>query len=135
MPESRSIFAAPTGPPASADLAVFDVTLDPEGPAFLAGPDESVLDAALRQGVLLPYGCRNGACGACRGKVLAGRVHLAEGAGLRGLTEREIRAGGPCSARPGPLPTSASRHARATPARACAPSRSGSRPGTGSPTT
>ena len=93
MPESRSIFAAPPGPPASADLAVFDVTLDPEGPAFLAGPDESVLDAALRQGVLLPYGCRNGACGACRGKVLAGRVHLAEGAGLRGLTEREIRAG------------------------------------------
>ena len=93
MPDSRSTSAAPFDPPASADLAVFDVTLDPEGRAFLAGPDESILDAALRQGVPLPYGCRNGACGACRGRVTAGRVHMPEGAGLRGLTEREVRAG------------------------------------------
>ena len=93
MPDSRPISAAPFGPPASADLAVFDVTLAPEGPTFRAGPDESLLDAALRQGVALPYGCRNGACGACRGRILAGRVHLAEGTGLRGLTERETRAG------------------------------------------
>lgn len=93
MPDPRPISAAPFGPPASADLAVFDVTLAPEGPAFRARPDESILDAALRQGVPLPYGCRNGACGACRGRVLDGRVHLAEGAGLRGLTEREVRAG------------------------------------------
>lgn len=93
MPDSRSPAAAPFGPPASADLAVFDVALEPQGPAFLAGPDESILDAALRQGVALSYGCRNGACGACRGRVVAGRVHLPEGAGLRGLTEREVRAG------------------------------------------
>ena len=93
MPDSRSISAAFPGPPASADLAVFDVALDPAGPVFPAGPDESILDAALRQGVALPYGCRNGACGACRGRVLDGRVHFPEDAGLRGLTEREIRAG------------------------------------------
>ena len=93
MPDSRSISAAPFDPPASADLAVFNVTLDPQGPAFLAGPDESILDAALRQSVALPYGCRNGACGACRGRVVAGRVHLPDGAELRGLTEREVRAG------------------------------------------
>ena len=93
MPDSRSISHAPFGPPASADLAVFDVALEPQGPAFLAGPDESILDAALRQGVALSYGCRNGACGACRGRVIAGRVHLPEGTGLRGLTEREVRAG------------------------------------------
>ena len=97
MPDFRPISAAPFGPPASADLAVFDVTLAPEGapagPTFQAGPDESILDAALRQGVPLPYGCRNGACGACRSRVLAGRVHLADGASPRGLTEREVRAG------------------------------------------
>ncbi len=93
MPDSRPPSAALFGPPASADLAVFDVALEPEGSAFLAGPDESILDAALRQGVPLPYGCRNGACGACRARILAGRVHLAEGAGRRGLTDREIRAG------------------------------------------
>ena len=93
MPDSRSIFDAPFGPPASADLAVFDVALEPQGPAFLAGPDESILDAALRQGVALSYGCRNGACGACRGRVIAGRVHLPGGTELRGLTEREVQAG------------------------------------------
>ena len=72
---------------------MFDITLDPEGSEFSAAPDESILDAALRQGVLLPYGCRNGTCGACRGKVLAGQVRLPGGAGRRGLTEREVRAG------------------------------------------
>ena len=93
MSDPRSITAAFPGHPASADLAVFDVTLDPEGPGFTAGPDESVLDAALRQGVALPYGCRNGACGACRARILDGKVHYPDDAGLRGLTEREVRAG------------------------------------------
>ena len=93
MPDSRSNTAAPFDPPASADLAVFDVTLDPGGASFSAGPDESILDAALRRGVALPYGCRNGTCGACRARVLDGRVHFPDGAELRGLTEREVRSG------------------------------------------
>ena len=93
MPDSRSISTAFPGRPASADLAVFDVALHPEGPAFTAGPDESILDAALRQGVTLPYGCRNGACGACRARVVEGRIHFSDEAALRGLTEREVRAG------------------------------------------
>ena len=93
MPDSRPISAELPGPPASADLAVFDIALHPEGPAFSAGPDESILDAALRQGVSLPYGCRNGACGACRARVLDGRVHFPDEAELRGLTAREVRAG------------------------------------------
>ena len=33
-----------------------------------------MLDAALRQGLSLPYGCRDGACGSCKGKVLSGSV-------------------------------------------------------------
>jgi CDP-4-dehydro-6-deoxyglucose reductase len=33
-----------------------------------------VLAAALRQGIGLPYGCKNGACGTCKGKVLDGTV-------------------------------------------------------------
>jgi CDP-4-dehydro-6-deoxyglucose reductase len=35
---------------------------------------ESILTAALRQNFVLPYGCRNGACGSCKGKILAGEV-------------------------------------------------------------
>lgn len=33
-----------------------------------------MLEAALREGYRLPYGCRNGTCGSCKGKVAAGSV-------------------------------------------------------------
>lgn len=52
----------------------FQITVLPSRHTFAAAPDETILDAALRQGVMLPYGCRDGACGACRGKVLSGRI-------------------------------------------------------------
>ena len=50
------------------------ITVQPSGRQFVAEADESILDAALRQGLTLPYGCRDGACGSCKGKVLAGSV-------------------------------------------------------------
>lgn len=45
---------------------------NPPGTTFLAHADETILEAALRAGLILPYGCRDGACGACKGRVLAG---------------------------------------------------------------
>ncbi len=45
---------------------------------FTAAEDETILDAALRAGVSLPYGCRGGRCGACKGKVLKGQVNYDE---------------------------------------------------------
>ena len=50
------------------------VTLQPSGQSFHVDEGESVLAAALRQGVMLPYGCSNGACGSCKGKIVAGSV-------------------------------------------------------------
>ena len=50
------------------------ITVQPSGRSFSAEPDETLLDAALRQGLTLPYGCKDGACGACKGKVLSGQV-------------------------------------------------------------
>ena len=52
----------------------FTVTVAPSGRQFQADEGESLLEAALRQGVVLPYGCKNGACGSCKAKVLEGRV-------------------------------------------------------------
>jgi CDP-4-dehydro-6-deoxyglucose reductase len=51
------------------------VTIAANGTSFLVENDESVLDAALRQGIGLAYGCRNGQCGGCKGKVQSGKVH------------------------------------------------------------
>lgn len=50
------------------------VTLQPSGHSFSVAADTTVLEAALDAGFNLPYGCKNGACGACKGKVLSGQV-------------------------------------------------------------
>jgi CDP-4-dehydro-6-deoxyglucose reductase, E3 len=50
------------------------VTIQPSGQQFQVEDGEAVLAAALRQGFVLPYGCKNGACGSCKGKILAGTV-------------------------------------------------------------
>src|SRR5574343_511096 len=42
----------------------YQVTVQPRGKQFSAEVDETLLDAALRQGLTLPYGCKDGACGA-----------------------------------------------------------------------
>jgi CDP-4-dehydro-6-deoxyglucose reductase len=57
----------------------YQVTIQPSGHTFTVGAAESVLDAALRQGIILPYGCRNGACGSCLGGVLSGSVRYEGG--------------------------------------------------------
>lgn len=52
----------------------YQVTVQPSGRQFAAEADESLLDAALRQGLSMPYGCKDGACGACKGQILEGSV-------------------------------------------------------------
>lgn len=51
------------------------VKLAGSGTEFSAREGESVLDAALRQGVMLPYSCKNGTCGSCKGRLVDGEVH------------------------------------------------------------
>ncbi len=52
----------------------YKVLIKPSGHSFDVEVDEVILDAALRQGLSIPYGCRNGICGACKGKVVTGEV-------------------------------------------------------------
>ena len=50
------------------------ITIQPSGHQYAVPPGDTVLKAALAAGFNLPYGCRNGACGSCKGKILDGRV-------------------------------------------------------------
>ncbi|MEX0959137.1 MAG: CDP-6-deoxy-delta-3,4-glucoseen reductase [Burkholderiales bacterium] len=50
------------------------VTIKPSNHTFTVEDGETVLAAAQREGYTLPYGCRNGACGTCKGKILEGSV-------------------------------------------------------------
>jgi CDP-4-dehydro-6-deoxyglucose reductase len=51
-------------------------TLKTSGHQFNVAADATILEAALDAGINLPYGCKNGACGTCKGKVLSGAVDL-----------------------------------------------------------
>jgi len=52
----------------------YEIRVLPAGRRFRARAGESVLEAALRQGVALPYACRSGTCGTCKARVLRGEV-------------------------------------------------------------
>ena len=52
----------------------FSITIKPSGHQFSADENETVLEAALKQSITLPYSCRDGVCGACKGKVVEGTV-------------------------------------------------------------
>ncbi|MDA1106846.1 MAG: CDP-6-deoxy-delta-3,4-glucoseen reductase [Proteobacteria bacterium] len=52
----------------------FTVHVRPSGHEFTVDAHETILDAALRHGLSLPYGCRGGACGACKSRLITGEV-------------------------------------------------------------
>lgn len=68
------------------------VTLQSSGKSFAVADDETVLNAAIEAGYNLPYGCRNGACGACKGKLVSGQVAYGDYQETA-LSEAEKRAG------------------------------------------
>ena len=70
----------------------FTVTVQPSGRQFEVARDEVMLPAAIRQGIGLPYGCKDGACGSCKSRLLEGRViHGAHQ--LKALSAAEEEAG------------------------------------------
>ncbi|NIP72074.1 MAG: 2Fe-2S iron-sulfur cluster binding domain-containing protein [Gammaproteobacteria bacterium] len=50
------------------------VRVFPSGHDFFVEGRDNLLDAGLRAGYALPYGCRDGSCGQCKARLLAGRV-------------------------------------------------------------
>lgn len=52
----------------------FQITVSPSQRQFTAQAGETMLAAGIRQGVGLPYGCKDGACGSCKCKKLSGTV-------------------------------------------------------------
>lgn len=79
----------------------YQVTLRPNNHVFAVADGETILDAALREGHVISYGCRNGACGTCKGTVLAGSVDYGTHQ-QSALTEAEKRLGRAlfCQAKP-----------------------------------
>ena len=77
------------------------ITIQPSGHVFKVRPSQTVLEAAIEAGINLPYGCRNGACGSCKGKLLQGSV-VHDDYQVSAMTDAELVAGNAlfCCARP-----------------------------------
>ena len=56
----------------------YKVKVKPSGHEFEIKQGETILVAAMRQSIDLPYGCRSGACGSCVGYILKGEVSYPE---------------------------------------------------------
>ncbi len=52
----------------------FSVSVQPSGRSFTVPIGDTVLSAGITQGIGLPYGCKDGACGSCKCKLLSGSV-------------------------------------------------------------
>lgn len=59
---------------AATSPATFQITMVPSQRTFSVDPGETLLAGGIRQGVNLPYGCKDGACGSCKCKKLSGSV-------------------------------------------------------------
>lgn len=51
------------------------ITLQANGKRFEAAPGETVLEAARRAGLALPYSCLAGVCGSCKATLVEGECH------------------------------------------------------------
>ncbi|MEO7151527.1 MAG: CDP-6-deoxy-delta-3,4-glucoseen reductase [Burkholderiaceae bacterium] len=79
----------------------FTVTVLPSGRSFSVERDEPILLAAIRQGVGLPYGCKDGACGSCKCRLVEGRViHGAHSASALSVAEEAAGLTLTCQAAP-----------------------------------
>nr|WP_256490021.1 2Fe-2S iron-sulfur cluster-binding protein [Ideonella oryzae] len=63
----------------------------PDGRTFSAQGDETLLDAAQRQGIVFNYSCRTGRCSSCRGRVITGSTTAQQTE--TGLTEADRQQG------------------------------------------
>jgi len=70
----------------------YKITLKASEHTFEIEENEFILEAALRQGISFPYGCRSGSCGTCLGKVISGDIEYPEGLPLT-VMEHEHKEG------------------------------------------
>ena len=70
----------------------YKIKIQSSGLEFHVKPSQTILEGAIASGITLPYGCQDGACGSCKGKVISGKYFLNEYQSSA-LTDSDIKAG------------------------------------------
>lgn len=58
------------------DVETYEITLEPSGKTITVKEGQTLLDAAIRNGIQVAYGCRHGSCSACKCQVLDGEYEV-----------------------------------------------------------
>ena len=69
-----SVMTPQNGVRPTGEATAHHITVQPSGRSFFTLPGETILAAGIRQGIGLPYGCKDGACGSCKCKKTGGIV-------------------------------------------------------------
>ncbi len=69
----------------------FKITIGSSEESFPTCNEETILESALKNGYGFPYGCRNGDCGACKGKLIEGNISYKNE--VSGISNKEIEEG------------------------------------------
>ena len=73
-------------------MPTYKIKIKSSGLEFNVKPSQTILEGAIASGITLPYGCQDGACGSCKGKVISGKYFLNEYQSSA-LTDSDIKAG------------------------------------------
>ena len=73
-------------------MSTYKIKIQSSGLEFHVKPSQTILEGAIASGITLPYGCQDGACGSCKGKVISGKYFLNEYQSSA-LTDSDIKAG------------------------------------------
>jgi len=57
-------------------VETYEITLEPSGKTITVKEGQTILDAAIRNGIQVAYGCRHGSCSACKCQVLDGEYEI-----------------------------------------------------------
>ena len=69
----------------------FKIIIESSKESFPADDNKTILESALVHGHSFPYGCRNGACGSCKGKLIEGKIHYQNE--VTAISEQESKEG------------------------------------------
>jgi NAD(P)H-flavin reductase/ferredoxin len=82
MQDQRRRADTPAPQPTNFTMSTFTIAVTDTDFRFPCEPDESVLNAAQRAGLELPFSCRKGVCGTCKGRLVSGEVRAFKGDAL-----------------------------------------------------